>query len=197
MTSETPIRKWVITISGFLQSLGVANGNTALWSRLHARFAGGGCCVMPLRWSDDMRDVAEMIWRLRPNEGTPLEIVIAGYSWGGMSAINLCELLERRGLPVRRLVLCDAVYRHNYALGNWRAFWPYMALLVPPNVRGVDVFRQRQNYPRGHNVIAVDSRVTSIIEQDELHVIHQYADDSPEFHEAVLAASETIAGWSC
>ena len=184
-----PITKWVIVIAGYLQSEGTPNGMIALWRDLHARQAGPSTRVEFRAWDDRPGPLAELIWRLRPRDGVP-EVLIAAYSWGGASAQNLARELGRRGLSVDHMLLSDAVYRHAYWLGNWRALVPWSVIEIPANVERVTWFRQYSDRPQGHDLRAADPSATRIDEAQTFAVSHTYMDDLPAFHYQAITAVE-------
>lgn len=181
---------WQICISGFLQSEANPTGIRQLWGKLRANVEGPTCRVELRSWCQNWSDLAELIWSFRPEAFRPT-INIFGYSWGGYSATLLARELQRRGLSVDRIILADAVYRHSYYLGQWRAFAPWSTIRVPENVHAVDVFRQENPrfrfrrpggwfQPAGHRVLG-ESTQTRIHEHPLLSCEHSYADDDPEF----------------
>ena len=182
--TQQPIRKFIIVIPGFMQSRGTPNGMVALWRKLHHAYAGPDTVVSLHLWNSNWRDVAEWIWRLRPNKGQ-LDIVIAGYSWGGYSAVLLARQLKKRGIQVRSMILSDPVYRHWYWLGQWRAFWPQSRIRLPSKVGCVAVFRQETNLPSGHFFTDETNKIpvtTFLIDG----VVHQFMDDLPQFHNLTM-----------
>ena len=185
------IDRWHIVLSGFLQREGAANGMLRLAVNLHGELAATNCMVEMRLWHDSMAGLAEKIWLLRPAESSPA-IRIYGYSWGGAAALRLAAELQHRGLAVETILLSDAVYRHSYWLGNWRALWPGTRLRVPTNVRRVEWFSQRQNVPAGHTVIARDASVTEVVHLGELEVTHQYMDDALPFLQRALQIARTL-----
>lgn len=188
---EKPIRTWHVVISGWLQNEGQPTGMVRLWRDLHARFTARRVRVELRVWNDRWDALAEFIWRLRSQAPVwPFakpRIVIYGYSWGGYSAVVLARLLQRRGLPVEHLVLSDAVYRHWYLLGQWRALLPGSRIVVPSNVKEVTWFRQGSGAFKGHDVVAVDARKTKIHPAKLAKVHHRYMDDLRAFHAEALA----------
>jgi len=176
-----PVRCWLICISGFLQDEGDPSGIMRLWRRLENEIHNGGrhtrpsTVVVPKTWQCDVDALSDLVFRLRPNAGGPI-VRIAGYSWGGATAANLCRSLQRKGVGVDKLILCDPVYRGWRA---WRAFCPWARIHIPENVATVWRFYQRTNLPRGHRLVAADN--TTVHEQELGRVTHQYADDSPVF----------------
>jgi len=190
------VEAWQICISGFLQSEANPTGIRQLWGRLRAKVEGPACRVELRSWCQNWSDLAELIWSFRPDPDSPSgayrpTINIFGYSWGGYSATLLARELDRRGMSVDCIVLADAVYRHWYKLGQWRAFAPWSTIEVPRNVQRVEVFRQANPrfrfgraggsfQPAGHRVIA-KSKLTRIVEHPLLSCEHNYADDDADF----------------
>lgn len=181
-----PIREWVILVSGFLQDHGEPNGMVGLWRKIHALQAGPDSAVMLYPWWFDYRTTAEFMWRLR--NGGPSRVTLIGYSWGGVGCVRLAQELRKRGIAVNHMILSDAVYRHGYWLGNWRAFVPWIPIKIPANVHLVDWFRQREAQPYGHDVVAQSRLYTLVNPPTDLEVTHQYMDDAKEFHEFAVQA---------
>jgi pimeloyl-ACP methyl ester carboxylesterase len=199
--ASPPIRNWHIVISGFLQTEGTVSGCVSLWRKLQ-RLSDDNTSVILHSWKDNFSDLAELIWRFSPADEHKLCIKVYAYSWGGYSAILLARALQKRGLNVRALVLSDAVYRHWYLLGQWRAMVPGSRIIVPDNVREVFWFRQREPRiqfgngwrnvlcPAGHRVVAKNKSATKVHEPVILKVSHSYMDEAKQFQqEAVRVAS--------
>lgn len=191
ISSCSSIRQWHVVISGFLQRQGHPNGMLRLAMQLHRQYASNDCMVELRLWQEDMKGLAEKIWLTRPADSRPPRVKIYGYSWGGAAALQLAEQLWDRSIDVEYVVLSDAVYRHRYWLGNWRACWPFSSLIVPPNVRRVAWYRQRRNWPRGHDVIAATPHKTDITNGAILDATHAYMDDAPQF---IAKCLEVAAG---
>jgi pimeloyl-ACP methyl ester carboxylesterase len=188
------VREWHIVLSGFLQKAGDVNGCVKIFLELHQVIQSPHARVELRPWSCDVGDMAEMIAKLQHPDESP-RICIYGYSWGGKTAENLARELHRRGLMVVEMVLCDAVYRHWYRLGQWRAFAPWSRIRIPRNVRHVTHFRQRQCYPMGHLVVAENKGWTIIEPVKMLQCDHMWMDDSPEFRHACLDAALQRQGY--
>ena len=187
------IAEWHIVLSGFLQRAGDVNGVVLIWNELRRLVHGRPDAVAQLHsWNANLVDLAELIARTRPSEEMP-RVHIYGYSWGGQSAVNLARELGRRGVPVDRLVLSDAVYRHWYKLGWWRAFVPWLKIRVPDTVRRVTHFRQQQSLPMGHIVQAENPGLTTVDPVVLLRVDHKWMDDAAEFRCACLEAAKGSA----
>lgn len=88
-------------------------------------------------------------------DGSQARVTVAGYSFGGTTAVNLCrELYEQGSHTVDALCLCDAVKRRSrYPWGWLSALNRAASLRLPPNVLLCDAFYQTQNWPRGHKVL--------------------------------------------
>lgn len=189
-------RLWVYVVGGRLQTLGSSNGSIQMWHQLECEFARP--CeqyVQFLRWRDNMSDVAEHAWQLRPL-GNPsnMTVIICGYSWGGFSATLLAKQFRRRGVKVKHMILCDAVYRHWYHLGQWRALVPWSTINIPDNVKNVAWAVQRNSLPSGHTVKACDSVKTAMSHYPVLlEAEHNYADEDPWYLEtARLSIQSTL-----
>lgn len=195
------VHEWHIVFGGFLQGLHdpSCNGTLTLWGKLHNELAGPDCCVEWHPWSADVDALAEKIFNF--HNGRPPLICVYGYSWGGTTAMRFARCLRRRGLRIRCMVLTDAVYRHWYTLGQWRALVPCSYLLVPNNVDRVDWFYQRGPRfslsrfrteggtfvePAGHKVRAEDPEATFVFPGQELGFDHSHMDNAPQFHNCAI-----------
>lgn len=146
-------------------------------------------------WHENWAKIAERLSWLRELHECQIDIGIYAYSWGaGWGAMQLAKQLKYQGETVEHMVLCDPVYRHPYILGNWRAFsnapplsWVmgHMDIKVPCNVREVFWYRQEENYPRSHNLVARNEK-TVIHQPVTLRATHQLMDDRPEWHGCCL-----------
>lgn len=177
-----------IVISGFLQSEGKPNGMVRLWSNLYSEHASPDTLVMMKTWNDNMNSLAEFIWRM--SEGDAV-INVYGYSWGGAASVKLARALGSRGLNIRSMVLSDAVYRHSYWLGNWRAFVSFFDIVIPPNVGTVWWFRQKSRFGKlsGHDIVKEWSKdgFAFVTQPIWCNCSHTYMDDNRLFHNKVLA----------
>lgn len=182
---DNRISNWLILVQGFLQDRGTPNGMVRLWLRAHSNFAGRSTAVMLLSWNDNVRQLAEFIWRSsRPD---PL-IHIAGYSWGGTTARNLCCQLSKRGLSIDQVILSDPVYRHWWMPRRWTTLLPWRTIEFPTNVSRIYWYRQEQNWPRAHSPAAEDTDSTYVSPGFLLKCSHQYMDDAQEFHDRVIGS---------
>lgn len=182
-------KKFHIVISGFLQNEGKPNGMIRLWGDLYAGFARGDSLVMMKTWNDNMDSLAEFIWRMTDDDPV---IKVYGYSWGGAAAVKLAKALKKRGLYVVAMVLSDAVYRHSYWLGNWRAFIPFFKIVVPNNVKIVWWFRQKSKFGKlsGHDIVADQGGIgfdkVIVTTPTWCNCSHTYMDDNRLFQNKVL-----------
>jgi len=184
---DSTIERWHICFAGFLQDEGSADaGMVKLWRDLRVH-ASERCCVELRSWDDDVDALAELIWRMR---STPPPVVrLYGFSWGGSTALRLCEQLQCRGLYVASVVLSDAVYRSHWRLGVWRSVVGSPTLWVPRNVDYVWHARQKTDKRiRGHEVIARsgDPDVTKIDGPEWAVLHHRYMDDFGLFQDRAL-----------
>lgn len=182
------VKTFHIVISGFLQYEGKPNGMIRLWRDLYRRHAGSNTMVLLRAWNDDVAALAELIWRLAARD---VQVKIYGYSWGGAASVRLARQLHMRGIDVAAMVLTDAVYRHSYWLGNWRAFVRRSKLRIPCNVKIVHWFFQFDKWWKisGHHVVTNSPDITRVFEYPEARVSHTYMDDLPAFH----SVSHTVA----
>lgn len=194
-----PIRRWIILFSGFLQDASQRHGSTLLWRELYARHAGPETVVEPHPWNTHVRTLALRI-RNESNGQAP-DVVIGGYSFGGMTAANLARELGYTGIPVRQMVLSDPVYRHGYYAGWWRSLMPWCEIEIPENVWEVKYFVQDNPrfwlgrdggwiQPAGHRLVPQNKGATTIHEPIYLPHDHSSMDDSREYHQTMLAACE-------
>lgn len=189
--SGTRFKKFHIVISGFLQNEGKPNGMIRLWSDLYGDHACKDTLVLMKTWNDNMDSLAEFIWRMAEDDAI---IKVYAYSWGAAAAMKLAKALKKRGLKIYAMVLSDAVYRHSYWLGNWRAFVPFFKIVVPSNVEVVWWFRQKSKFGRlsGHDVVREYSnprdgyRSSVVFLPVWCNCSHQYMDDNRAFQNKVL-----------
>lgn len=195
------VHEWHIVFGGFLQDTtgSRSNGTLVLWGKLHNEMAAPDSCVEWHPWSANVDALAEKIYEF--HNGFPPTICVYGYSWGGTTAMRFARSLRRRGLRIRSMILSDAVYRHWYAVGQWRALIPGSKLLVPDNVDRVDWFYQRGSRfslarsrteggswlePAGHVVVAENPASTQVFEGIELSYDHSHMDNAHQWHETAL-----------
>ncbi len=181
------ILNWHIPISGFTQSIDRANGFDKLWLNLRPLVNEETSLLPPQRWNANFSGIAEFIHRMRPEKQLP-DIRVYAYSWGcGHGFQRLSKELWKRGLVIRKAVLCDPVY-HSW----WR---PWRSMIFSPNitirknVNHVDWFFQRQNKPQGTTLVAATSW-TTITAGVELNYNHAYMEDAPEFHAKCLEVAK-------
>lgn len=180
------IKRWCVVISGFLQDEGKLCGMVELWASLHHEFSGPDVRIELRAWDDDWHAVAEFIWRQRPS-GNDVDVCVFAYSWGGPSAMTLARELGRRGIGVRHMVLADPVYRHRWKF--WRVLFRWPRIVVPGTVGNVTWFRQHQDWPEGHDLVAEAPGMTDIRLPTVLVRGHYWMDDSKRFHRTCHAVA--------
>lgn len=170
------ISVWHVVISGFTQHRGDPSGTQELWLRLRGLVNNGRSCVEFFPWNSNWQDVAEWIWRCRPDERPP-RIYVYAYSWGaGGGFVRLARALKKRGIEIEMAVLSDPVYCPPLRCLAWLALCPWSKIHVPANVRRVHYFFQRENYPRGHHLVAEDAHATEIEKPQQARQFHHYMD---------------------
>lgn len=185
------VKTWIVLCSGFLQNEGTLNGIEQLWSKVRTRHSSPDVSVEYRPWNTDWRKMAEFMFRLRDHDDPP-RIMLVGFSWGGYGMVCLARELAKRGLLVETLILSDAVYRSQWMVWRWLSMTGFPRIHVPPNVRDVHWFRQRNDWPRGHEVVPETHFRTSISTPVILDVTHSYADDAAPFHDLTLEEAEKL-----
>ena len=178
-----------IIISGFTQTLRAETGSERLWLQLRKHSTPSRMVIMR-EWRADWRGVAEHLSRVCTS--TPVVRVYA-YSWGGGGGfIRLARELEKRGIVVASVVLCDPVYRSPW-LPDWLPVNPlsltrFPKIRVPGNVAVVHWLYQRKSRPRGHQPVSTNP-ATVVHEGIELHCTHVHADKQHQYHELARQVS--------
>jgi len=177
--SVEPVTRWIVCIAGWQQNEGQTTGLEELQDRLHRRCSNRSTRVVLRAWNDSPSHIAERIFRRRPNDGQPA-VVIIGYSYGGYSAVLLARQLQRRGIEVETMLLCDAVWRPSRWCPSVLSLLPWWTLRVPGNVRRLYSWRQKTNKPSGH-AIALEDTSTLWSTRSVVGTTHRYMDENPEF----------------
>ncbi len=176
------IRQPVILVGGFLQEQGTYNGIIRLWDELSIQTASDPFTrVFWYPWNADAADIAEMIFRFRPMTKIH-DVILIGYSWGGTLVIRIARELRKRGIKVKLMILCDAIYRVRVL--KFLAFVSCVRLGIPKNVEEVQSFRQENSYLRGHKLTFHGA--TQFNEFLAPNTEHKYMDDLIEFRKYVL-----------
>jgi hypothetical protein len=176
------IERWFDLISGFSQDRDDPCGMDGVWLGLRP-IASPTVSLGIHCWNDNLKGRAKFIKR----NSVPMPVIdIAGYSYGGYAAIELAQHLAKLGLPVRHLILCDAVRRFHVA--KWFSLTQWTKLTVPANVQACTYFRQSEDIPAGHRVVAESGR-TRLIDGGFLPLGHNAMDEAPEFHAACAAVA--------
>ena len=183
-----------ILIGGFTQKYSDAtNGLCGLeYELLHKHGLGNGLSdVTYLPWYIDANDYAKRCWHFGDFRcAKPSKVQVVGYSYGGMTALNICRAFENLGVKVDRLCLIDPVKRRSLnPLGWLAAFNRWAELEVPANVRQCVWFYQKKNWPRSHTVKHDPStNFTSL----DLRLPHSSCDNSSIVRETVTEQAEDI-----
>ena len=196
---DVPIRLAITLFSGFLQKLGSpGSGMVRLEHEAYQK-----CCGRPdvrvrlFPWSVDASDVAESLWRCRPDDAPQVHLV-AGYSYGGDRAVKFVRQLALRGdVDVRGLWLCDGVRRLDWLWGV-AAATGLGYLEVPALVGHCTYFVQRNPrwaigregglfQPAGHPVVIAKNAETTLRGPIVKTVGHSYMDDDSQFRREFLS----------
>tara|TARA_R110000803_G_scaffold210718_2_gene283404 strand:- start:27608 stop:28213 length:606 start_codon:yes stop_codon:yes gene_type:complete len=198
-----PIKRWIICISGFMQTRSTYGGIPALWHELHTNYTQPGVVVYPAPWASDWAHLAEWIERRSDPDQHP-RIDVFAYSWGvGFGLVNLAKYLKRRGMHIDNAVTSDGVacVGPKYVRAVL-AYCPEGRLDVGDNIRRVVSYRQK-NEPirlerhglrlklfglRGHKVYKGSEPQEEHI--DNMGRYHSSMDESPEFLEMCRTISE-------
>lgn len=195
-----PVRYAITVFSGFLQKLGSSgSGMVGIEYEAHQLAANRADVRVNLYpWDIDHDDVAESLWRHRPqvNGKNPKQIhFVVGYSYGGDRALKFIRSLQTRGgCEVRELWLCDAVRRWDFLPGVAAAFGVGV-IEVPPIVQRCTYYLQKRPrwdfrkelfQPAGHKVVAKDASKTDLSGPVVRKSAHSYIDNDTEFRANVL-----------
>lgn len=208
--SEKPIKYAVTLFSGFMQKLGSpGSGLVGLEHEIYNLCVATGRTDIRVRlypWDTDASDVAEALWRYRPQENgkKPKQIhIVVGYSYGGDRAVKFVRQLQLRGnCSVAHLVLCDAVRRWDRLPGLAGATG-LGYLQIPPVVEKCTFFRQynpRWSFfreggifqPAGHPVVISPKAKTEMDGPHKKKAGHSYIDNDVEFRSVVLESVKRI-----
>ena len=174
---------WVVLVGGFLQQMDGNHGLAALFHLLD-RFKRPGLNLLLREWTTDTAAIARRV-ALLADGGAPT-VVVVGFSYGGTTAVRLCEELEERGVTVGSLTLIDAVWRPWRGFPSVLSVLPWWRLRVPRNVKRVRVYRQREDRPMGHEVVLAEPYSAEMVGPVFLPLRHVEMDDAVGIHQAVL-----------
>ena len=137
--------------------------------------------VLLKSWRDFPASLAQRIANRCPDDYDPT-IVSIGYSWGGYSAVLFARELQKRGLTIDHLLLCDAVWRSSFMIGYPLSLTDLFTIKIPSNVKNLYTWRQTANTPRGSNIKLEDEGFTNWVSDEVLpHIEHQHIDDYRPF----------------
>ena len=192
IVSDVPVQlKTVhVVVSGFGQDRGDPTGCDKLWRRLYSEFASAETLVLFCEWDQDMDAVARMIWRHSGSNGESPLVTLAAYSWGLPTAIKLSKQLWRRGIQTEVLTSCDGVYRRLWRL--WAVWFRHPVVSIPPCIRRVEPFRQKVDWPFGHQLVAEDDQRTVISATRWADRGHFTMDELPGFQARSYAAAVRV-----
>jgi len=183
----TRVHKRHIIISGFLQNRLLENGLDRLYMEL-LRHSTPECQVDFYDWHSDWKAIAEFIKRTGPDDYDQFDIRCYTYSWGcGYGFTRLAKYLNKIGIPITVVVMSDPVYYPGFL--KHRALFSFFdpIIKIPENVNLALTYVQKQNRPRGHQVVSSRPIVRCL---GELKMTHQYMDDAPQFRMTCLRVAQ-------
>ncbi len=208
MPSERqPYKTVILFVAGFTQRRSPSNGIHRAFDRTYRQYANSTTLVLYYQWFVGAAEIAAMLERLsietyrESNGETRLRIVIASYSFGCWTALQICRLFATgpaSTFVVDELILCDPVGRWFRRIGWTRALVP-STVTVRENVRTC-IWIQQANprfsfsrmrngglffSPAGHRVRLADSAQTRLVGPFTLPCQHTEIDDSGIFGDYV------------
>lgn len=160
-------------------------------------------------WDADVADIAECLWRLRPNNGKKQVYIGAGYSYGGDRLNKLWwELGSRNDVSVAVSAFCDPVCRLDWLPGVLAATGTGK-IYIPSIVKQVWWYRQRNPrwsvtrgwevfQPAGHEVVAVKpydpetGMGTKVSDPVVVNETHSYIDNDASFRESFVETVKDV-----
>lgn len=191
-----------LCISGFTQDVSTTHGICTLSEKLIQ--ASHSCQVNSRvwlrKWSENWSAIAESIELTRRHYEADVIVNVYAYSWGaGWGAMQLAKYLQKPGIHINSMVLCDPVYRHPWFILRWLSLlsrdWTNFSPVIkmPSNVDKVDGYFQVQDRPQGHRVVRARGNTTTKINHFKpLKRSHQYMDDAREFHDLCLHEASKV-----
>lgn len=182
-------KTYIVGIGGLTQGYGTRHGMIKLDMKLQ-KLRSPLVSVEYYPWYAPFPDIAERI-AMETEEWENVRIVAFCFSYGGgWGFLQLARELGKRDLNIETAVLCDAVYRSRWFIGKWLAFVDWPMIRVPDNVCRVIPFVQRMSRPRGHRIVAINEKTTTIEEPIILHASHVNCDDNRHFHAVAIDVAE-------
>ena len=183
---------FIFLVSGFSQDRGAYHGILKLREELYSQGFGSGSAnrIIYLDWRAKFDLVAQELSIICNHHGYRPRVLVAGYSYGGWGALELCREFQPRGIDVESLNLSDPVGRPRWWPRPLPAATSLLSrdwapkLFVPGNVQVVHSFFQRRDRPQGHKLRTTNG--TRELSPVELDRTHKRMDDAPEFHKRVL-----------
>ena len=188
------ITHYHILIGGFHQHRGDAsNGLSGVRSDLlHKYGRGNGLSdVNYLPWYTSADHLSRYIHRNGDFRGEGVtKLQVAGYSYGGTTAVNLCSALQDLGIQVQELCLIDPVKRRSIYPWGWLASLNRWAKIeVTANVQNLHWFHQSTSWPRSH---AVMSHKTTAITSHKLMLRHSAVDNIRLVRDTIMDQAAAI-----
>jgi len=173
---------WVILFSGFTQQFNNPIGTIRIWRHL-TQYREPSFNLGLYKWYTDVKELAGKINMLNCFAPVRPKIVVAGYSYGGQTAVRFAEELSKHTYDVESMILCDAVRRWTSKIPTPSSLFNFWEIQVPSNVKRLSWAHQRVTRPYGHKVIS--SVGTQLVEKKELTLPHVQCDRAPWYLETV------------
>lgn len=182
-----PVKRWIVCVTGFGQSEDRLTGVEMLQDVLRRQCSCEDTVCVLKSWRDNPSSLAQRIANRCPDAFDP-EIVTIGYSWGGYSTVILARELQKRGLTVNHMLLCDAVWRAKFITGYPLSLTDLFTIHIPDNVKNLYTWRQSANTPRGSKIKLERQFEESTgegtlwgVQEEYPHITHQHLDDLRSF----------------
>lgn len=182
------IKKYHILIGGFTQERATSgNGIDQLESLIYEQYGGKQARCVYLPWYCNTRAIARWIQKYSDLPS----IQIAGYSFGGQTAVDLAEELSKMLLPVERMTLVDAVCRRTRLPIGWlAAVNPLASINVPENVEYLSIYRQNVSWPRGHKIRVTN--MTEVVCDEMIDCSHTVIDNLVPIRLRILSDADAL-----
>ncbi len=172
--------RWTIVIGGYGQRKDRDHGSARVYRKV-CRSENPNHEVLLCEWHENFGKLAERI-----ADGAVDRVDIFAYSWGaGRGFLKLAKALAKAEVKVDHAVLSDPVYHSWLPPFRWLALMHWLwrpKIVIPENVRVVDVFFQERDRPRAAPVVRGNGSIWPIY-RHKLYAAHVQMDDEQAFHD--------------
>jgi hypothetical protein len=181
------IAKWYIFINGHGQGARVHTGLGYAYRQTRDMHCEDSAVIELHDWRTNVKTLATRI--AAQSVESPL-ISLSGFSYGGMTAVSLCRILERYNLDVTKLFLVDAVWRKRDKIASPWSLLDRWRIHTPANVRSCLSWRQHVGVLKGHQVIPAKS---TLFEERTCNVRHVLMDSQRDVIDEILDFNHYIS----